>query len=184
MEFYKRFIEIVDANLIYCLIPIILTLIIVELIFKNRFETKKTLNLIRWTIVIYAIITWAITISGIANYSNDSTFVNRATGPYKFAYWTMLFSGLILPFTLVIKKLATKFWYVIFVAFCLKIGSYFERFVIITTGISNDYSSENRNNEFTDAILYIIGMVLLQGMVIAILTLLVFELTQNKKNCA
>jgi hypothetical protein len=184
MEFYKRVIEIVDANLIYCLIPIILTLILIELIFKNRFETKKTLNLIRWTTIVYAIITWAITIIGIANYSEDSTFVNRAAGPYKIAYWTMFFSTLIFPFTLLVKKLATKFWYVLLVAFFLRIGSYFERLVIITTSLHRDYLRDNGNNEFTDSILYIIGMVILQGMVIAILTLGVFEMIKKKKNCA
>jgi hypothetical protein len=86
MEIYKRIIEIVDANLIYCLIPIILTLILVELIFKNRFETKKVLNLIRWTIIIYAIITWSITLIGMALHPEESAFINRATGPYKIAY--------------------------------------------------------------------------------------------------
>lgn len=184
MEFYKRFIEIVDANLIYCLIPIIFTLILVELVFKNRFETKKTLNLVRWTIIIYAIITGTITILGIAIYPDDSTFVNRATGPYKIAYWTMFLSSLILPFTLLGKKLATKFWYVLFVAFCMKIGSYFERFVIITTSLHRDYLPDNGNTGFADSIWYIIGMILMQGMLIAILTLRVFEMTKKKKNCA
>ncbi|MFN0188933.1 MAG: hypothetical protein ACKVQV_09545 [Bacteroidia bacterium] len=184
MEFYKRFIEIVDANLIYCLIPIILTLILVELVFKNRFETKKALNLVRWTIIIYAIITGTITILGIAIYLDDSTFVNRATGPYKIAYWTMFLSSLILPFTLLVKKLATKFWYVLFVAFCMKIGNYFERFVIITTSLHRDYLPDNGNTEFADSIMYIIGMILMQGMLIAILTLGVFEMTKKKKNCA
>ena len=41
MNLYKRIIEIIDANLIHCLIPIILTLIVIELLFKRRFETKK-----------------------------------------------------------------------------------------------------------------------------------------------
>jgi len=181
MEFYKRFIEIVDANLIYCLIPIILTLVLVELIFKNRFETKKTLNLIRWTIIVYTILTWITTILGITLYSDDSTFVNRATGPYKFAYWIMLFCALILPLTLLIKKLATKFWYVLLVAFCIKIGSYFERFVIITTSFHRDYLPDNGNTEFTYSLLYTLAVVLVQGIVIAILTLAVFETLKRRK---
>lgn len=120
MEFYKRFIEIVDANLIYCLIPIIVTLILAELIFKNRFETKKILNLIRWIIIVYSIITWTIAVLGITIDPDDTTFINRATETYKIAYWIMLFSTLILPFTLIVKKLATKFWYVLLIAFCMK----------------------------------------------------------------
>jgi len=80
MEIYKRIIEIVDANLIYCLIPIILTLILVELIFKNRFETKKVLNLIRWTIIIYAIITWSITLIGMALHPEESSLAPNKVG--------------------------------------------------------------------------------------------------------
>lgn len=150
----------------------------------KSFRTGLTLNLIRWTIIVYAIITWTMTILTIVIYPDDSAFINRVTGPYKIAYWTMFLSALILPFTLLVKKLATKFWYVLFVAFCMKIESYFERFVIITTSLHRDYLPENGNTEFTDSILYVIGMIIMQGMIIAILTLGVFEMTKKKKNCA
>jgi len=181
MEFYKRIIEIVDANLIYCLVPIILTLMVIERIFKNRFETKNVLNFVRWTIICYAVITWATTLTGVALYPEESVFINRATGPYKAPYWTMLFSTLILPFTLVSKKLASKFWYVLFVAFCIKIGIYFERFVIITTSYHRDYQTENGNTEYIDAFLFSIGMILLQGIIITILTLGIFEIIKRNK---
>ena len=181
MELYKRIIEIVDANLIYCLIPIILTLMLVELIFKNRFETKKGLNLICWTIIVYAIITWTITLIGMALYPEESALINRATGSYKIAYWIMFISALILPFTLLIKKLASKFSHVLFVAFCIKIGFYFERFIIIVTSYHRDYQTENGNTEFINSFSFGIGMIFLQGIIIAILTLGIFEITKRKK---
>jgi hypothetical protein len=181
MELYKRIIEIVDTNLIYCLIPIILTLILVELIFKNRFETKKVLNLISWTIIIYAIITWSITLIEIAFYPEESAFINRATGPYKIAYWIMFLSALILPFTLLIKRLASKYWYVLLVAFCMKIGVYFERFVIITTSFHRDYQTENGNAGLMETISYGIGVFFIQGVIITMLTLGIFEIIKRKK---
>lgn len=184
MEFYKQFLEIVDANLIYCLVPIILTLILVELILKNRFETKKMLNLIRWTIIIYTITTVTFYLIEITLKPGEQTFINRTTGSYSWAYWLMLLSAMILPFSLLMKKLRTNFWYVLLVAFCMKIGSYFERFVIITTSLHRDYLPDSRNNEFTYSILYNIGMVFLQGIIIVILTLGVFEMIKKKKNCA
>jgi hypothetical protein len=180
MEFYKRSIEIVDANLIYCLIPIILILILVELIFKNRFETKKVLNLVRWTIIIYTLATFTFYLIGIVLNPNKYAFYNRVSGPYAWTYWAMLLSALILPFSLFVKKLGASFWYVLFVAFCMKIGNYFERLVVITTSFDKDYLPANGNNEFKDSILYIMGMVFLQGMAIAILTLGVFEITRKK----
>ena len=169
MELYDQIIKIIDVNLIQCLIPIILTLFLVKVNFKNRFETKKALNIIRWTIIIYAFITWAITLVRIVINPEESAFINRAVGPYAVMYWIMLLSALILPFTLFIQKIAAKFWYVLLVAFCIKIGVYFERFVIIVTSYHRDYLTENGNTEFINPFVFGIGMLLLQGVIIAIL---------------
>jgi len=188
MELYKRIIELIDVNLIYCLIPIILTLIIVELIFKNRFETKKVLNLIRWTIITYTIVTFTFYLIGMVINPDEYAFIDRATGPYAWAYWMMFLSALILPFTLLIKKLASKYWYVILVAFGMKIGMYFERFVIILTSFHRDYLPENANSEFEnentdliDLFSFGIGIIFLQGLIITILTLGIFEIIKRKK---
>ena len=190
MELYKRIIEIVDANLINCLIPIILTLILVELIFKNRFETKKVLNLIRWTIISYTIITWTFYLIGMATTDNpdEYAFLNRATGLYAWAYWIMFLSALILPLTLFFKKLASKFWYVLLVVFGMKSGMYFERFVIIVTSFHRDYlprngnaELENGNTELIDLFAFGIGTIFLQGLIITILTLGIFEILKRKK---
>ena len=190
MELYKRIVAIFDANLIYCLIPIILTLIFVELIFKNRFETKKVLNLIRWTIIFYTIITWTFYLIGMATTENpeEYAFINRATGPYAWAYWIMFVSAIILPLTLFIKKLASKFWYVILVAFGMKSGMYFERFVIIVTSFHRDYLPGNRNTELEngnveliDLFALSIGTLFFQGVILTILTLGIFEIIKRKK---
>ena len=192
MDIYKRIIEIIDANLIFCLIPIILTLILVKLIFKNRFETKKVLNLIRWTIIIYTLITWTFYLIGMVTTENpeEYAFLNRATGPYAWAYWIMFLSALILPLTLIIKKLASKFWYVLLVAFGMKSGMYFERFVIIVTSFHRDYlpnnvntEFDNRNVELIDLFSFGIGMTFLQGIIITIFTLGIFEIIKRKKLC-
>jgi len=188
MEVYKRVIEIIDANLIFCLIPIILTLIVVELIFKNQFETKKALNIIRWTIIIYTIVTFIVYLIGMAISPDEYAFINRATGPYAIAYWIMFLGALILPLTLLIKKLASKFWYVLLVAFGMKSGMYFERFVIIVTSFHRDYlpnneiaGFDNKSVELIDLFSFGIGMIFLQGVIITILILGIFELIKRKK---
>ena len=174
-------IEIVDANLIYCLVPIILILMIVELIFKNRFETKKALNLIRWTIIIYSIVTFTFYLIGMTINPEEYAFINRATGPYAWVYWIMFFGALILPLTLFIKKLASKFWYVLLVAFGMKSGMYFERFVIITTSFHRDYQTENGNAGLMESVSYGIGIFFLQSIVIIFLTLGILEIIKSKK---
>ncbi|WP_299103329.1 hypothetical protein [uncultured Winogradskyella sp.] len=182
MELYKSIIEMVDANLIYCLIPIIMTLTLVELFFKNRFETKKTLNLIRWTIIIYTIVTFTFYLIGMAMNPDEYAFINRATGPYALAYWIMFLSALILPLTLLIKKLASKFWYVLLVAFGMKSGMYLERFVIIVTSFHRDYLPENENFELIDLFSFRIGMIILQGVIMTILTLVILEIKKIVHN--
>lgn len=174
-------IEIVDVNLIYCLIPIILILMLIELILKNRFETKKVLYLIRWTIIIYTIVTFTFYLIGMALNPNQHAFINRATGPYAWPYWIMFLSALILPLTLFLKKLASKFWYVLLVSFGMKSGMYFERFIIITTSFHRDYQTENGNAGLTESISYGFGISFIQGIIIAMLTLGIFETIKRKK---
>ncbi|WP_111710268.1 hypothetical protein [Lutibacter citreus] len=119
---------------------------------------------------------------------DEYAFINRATGPYAWAYWIMFLSALILPLTLLIKKLASKFWYVILVVFGMKSGMYFERFVIIMTSFHRDYlpgngnaELENGNTELIDLFAFGIGMIFLQGLIITILTLGIFEIIKRKK---
>jgi len=181
MQLYKRIIEIIDANLTHCLIPIIVTLIFVELFFKKRFETKKVLNLICWFIILYSIITWIYTLIGIIFYPEKFAFTQRATGPYKWAFWIMFLSALILPFTLFIKKIASNFYYVMFVAIFMKIGFYFERFVIIITSFYRDYGEEIRNVEFIDSFTFGVIMLFIQGIMIALILLGLFEILKKKR---
>ena len=174
-------IEIVDVNLIYCLIPIILILMLIELILKNRFETKKVLYLIRWTIIIYTIVTFTFYLIGMSLNPNQHALINRATGPYAWAYWIMFLSALILPLTLFLKKLASKFWYILLVSFGMKSGMYFERFIITTTSFHRDYQTENGNAGHTESISYGVGIFFIQGIILTMLTLGIFETIKRKK---
>ena len=183
MEIYKRIIEIFDANLINCLIPIILTLLLIQLIFKNRFETNKVLNLICSIIIIYTIITWTFYLIEIITTENpeEYAFINRATGPYAWAYWIMFLSALIMPFTLFIKKLASKFWYVLLAAIAIKSGYYFERYVIIVTSFHRDYLIENGKIAPTMKLISGIAIIYLQGIIIAMVLLGIFEIMKRIK---
>jgi len=178
MELYNSIIKIIDANLIYCLIPIILTLMLVELFFKNRFETKKVLNLIRWSIIVYTIITWIYLLIGNILYPEEFTFFERGVGSYK---WIMFLSTLFLPFTLFIKKIASKFLYVLFVAFFMKLVFYMARFVIFVPNFLRECSAENGNFDFINSCLYIMLLLIVQGIIIAILALGIFEIIKRRK---
>ncbi len=181
MTLFKRIIEIIDANLIQCLIPIILTLIVTELLFRRRFEARKVLRLVCYSIIFYTILTFIYSVIGLLLYPEKFAFVERATGPYAWAYWIMFLSALFLPLTLLIKKLASKFWYVLFVAFFMKMGFYFERFVIIVSSFHRDYQLESTSEMFTDSLAFGVLLIFIQGMLIAIISLVVFEFLKMKK---
>ena len=180
MNIYERFIELINTNLIHCIIPIIITLIIVDFSFKKRFETKKVLHLVCWFIVIYSVITLSYTLIGMIFNTEKFATTQRATESYGWAYWTMSFSHLILPFTLLYKKIASNFYYVMFVAVFMKIGFYYELFVIIVTSFHRDYRENIQSIEFINSFTSILIMLFIQGIIIALILLGIFEILKKR----
>ncbi len=182
MELYERFIELVDANITYCLIPMVLTLLTAELLFKKRFETKKALNLIRWFIILYTILSLLYFFIGIITMPEEFAFTQRAAGPYKITYWFLFVLATALPFTLLNKKLSNSYPYTIFVAFCMKIGMFFERFVIIVASLHRGYDPLHDSHSFwNNSFVFGLTALFLQGLIIAILLLGVFEILKQRK---
>jgi len=65
--------------------------------------------------------------------------VNRATGPYWWAYWIMMTFNVISPQLLWIKKLRTNLLFTFILSVVINIGMWFERFVIIVTSLHRDF---------------------------------------------
>jgi molybdopterin-containing oxidoreductase family membrane subunit len=66
-------------------------------------------------------------------------FVNRALGPYAWAYWIMVTCNVVSPQLFWSKKIRTSPWMMVVVAIFVNIGMWFERFVIVVTSLSRDY---------------------------------------------
>jgi len=66
-------------------------------------------------------------------------FLNRATGPYAWAYWIMMTCNVISPQLFWFKKLRTNIMFTFFMSIVVNIGMWFERFVIIVTSLHRDY---------------------------------------------
>ncbi len=66
-------------------------------------------------------------------------FVNRAMGPYWWAYWTMVSCNVLSPQIFWFKKARTSIPIMMVVAIFVNIGMWFERFVITVTSLSRDY---------------------------------------------
>ncbi len=66
-------------------------------------------------------------------------FLNRAFGPYWWAYWTMMSCNLLAPQVFWFKWARTTPWFIFIMSIIVNIGMWFERFVIIVTSLHRDY---------------------------------------------
>ncbi len=66
-------------------------------------------------------------------------FLNRALGPYQWAFGIMMFCNVLSPQILWSKKMRKNLWVVMFVALSVTVGMWFERFVIIVTSLTRDF---------------------------------------------
>ncbi|MCA8980999.1 MAG: polysulfide reductase NrfD [Planctomycetes bacterium] len=66
-------------------------------------------------------------------------FINRAMGPYAWAYWTMATCNVLVPQLFWFKKLRTNLWVMMGVCILVNVGMWFERFVITVISLSRDF---------------------------------------------
>jgi Ni/Fe-hydrogenase subunit HybB-like protein len=79
----------------------------------------------------------------VAIYSGNEyerfVFINRALGPYAWAYWTMVACNLVVPQFFWSKRIRQNLVVVFILVILINVGMWFERFVIIVTSLSRDY---------------------------------------------
>lgn len=83
----------------------------------------------------------------IAWYSGNEyelfTFLNRAFGPYAWAYWTMITCNVLVPQLFWFKKVRNSIGALFIISILVNIGMWFERFVIVVTSLSRDFLPAN-----------------------------------------
>ena len=67
------------------------------------------------------------------------TFINRAFGPYAWAYWTMVTCNVLSPQFFWFKKIRTSPAAIFVLSLVINVGMWFERFVIIVTSLHRDF---------------------------------------------
>ncbi len=70
-------------------------------------------------------------------------FINRAFGPYAWAYWTMITCNVVSPQVFWFKKARTHIPTLFVVSIFVNIGMWFERFVITVTSLHRDFLPSN-----------------------------------------
>jgi len=105
----------------------------------RHFESLAKVILLTASIVAYAYATEYFIAWYSGNPFERSSFYNRAFGQYWWATWIMLTCNAFIPQLLWFKKIRTSIPALFVMSFFINIGMWFERFVIIVTGLSHEY---------------------------------------------
>ena len=110
-----------------------------DLVTMRHLENMAKIILLTGTVVGYAYaMEFFIAWYGASNFEQFA-FINRAFGPYAWAYWTMIFCNVASPQVFWFKKMRTTPWVMMVVAALVTVGMWFERFVIIVISLHRDF---------------------------------------------
>ena len=110
-----------------------------DIITVNHLEKMNIIILLTGSMVGFAYITefFIAWYSGV--HYEQYAFINRAFGPYAWAYWTMLSCNLLFPQFFWIKKLRRSIPFMFAIVILVNVGMWFERFVIVVISLHRDY---------------------------------------------
>ncbi len=135
------------AGAIFSGFAMVMTLLIIarkvygirNIITMDHLEKMAIIILVTGTMVGFAYITEFF----IAWYSQveyeQYAFLNRATGPYAWAYWIMMSCNLLFPQFFWIKRLRRSIPFLFITSIIVNIGMWFERFVITVISLHRDF---------------------------------------------
>lgn len=110
-----------------------------DMITKRHIDNMCKIIMLTGTIVGYAYAMEFFIAWYGANPYEGYAFMNRAFGPYWWAYWSMIFCNVIAPQLFWFKYCRTNLWIIFCVIMCVNAGMWFERFVIIVTSLHRDF---------------------------------------------
>jgi molybdopterin-containing oxidoreductase family membrane subunit len=135
------------AGAVFSGFAMVLTLMIITrevLGFQHLITIRHLENMTKVIIVTGGLVSLAYgTEFFIAWYSGNEyerfAFINRAFGPYAWAYWTMVTCNVVSPHLFWSKKIRTSPAAIFVISLVINVGMWFERFVIIVTSLHRDY---------------------------------------------
>jgi Ni/Fe-hydrogenase subunit HybB-like protein len=110
-----------------------------HIITMNHLEKMNQIMIVTGSMVAYSYLMEFF----IAWYSGNEferfAFLNRALGPYAWAYWVMVCCNMLAPQLFWIKKIRRSIPAMLAIGVLVNIGMWFERFVIIITSLHRDF---------------------------------------------
>ncbi len=110
-----------------------------HIITLNHLEKMNQIMIVTGSIVGFSYATEYFMAWYSGNQFEMFTFINRALGPYAWAYWTMVSCNVIFPQLFWFKKIRRSIPAMLIIAMFVNVGMWFERFVIIVTSLSRDF---------------------------------------------
>jgi molybdopterin-containing oxidoreductase family membrane subunit len=109
------------------------------LVTMKHLENMNMVMLATGMMVGYAYATEYFTAWYSGNPYERFVFLNRALGPYAWAYWTMVSCNVLVPQIFWFKKMRRNIPVMFVVSILVNVGMWFERFVIIVTSLHRDF---------------------------------------------
>jgi hypothetical protein len=110
-----------------------------ELITPRHLENMCKIMLATGLIVTYAYTVEFFNAWYSGHHYEQFAFLNRALGPYAWAFWVMVFCNCVGPQILWFKWARRNVWTIMFAAMCVNVGMWFERFVIVVSSLARDF---------------------------------------------
>ncbi|OYU81723.1 MAG: hypothetical protein CFE23_02225 [Flavobacterium sp. BFFFF1] len=166
IETFTEFLKFVSDYLIKGMSVSILLMIIVKLVFKNKLDLST--KIVKWIILVYSFGVLLNTVLLYAFPIEKYAFLERATGPYAWAYWLMFSLNAMLPFVLLYHKPGRNLYLLFTISLLMNIGWLFESFVVHASGLHRNFITADYNpylpNEFELRVIlsgFLLGIMLL-----------------------
>jgi molybdopterin-containing oxidoreductase family membrane subunit len=135
------------AGAVYSGFGMVITLLILTrgLMHLERYITLDHLDrmakimLLTGSLVAFSYLTELFTAWYGENPDERFAFVNRATGPYAWAFWTMVFCNVVVPQLLWLRRVRLHIPLLFVLSILVNVGMWFERFVIIVTSLHRTF---------------------------------------------
>lgn len=139
------------AGAIFSGFALVLTLLIIarevygmkEFVTMNHIDVMNKFLLATGTMVGYAYTIEFFMAWYSGNIYERFAFINRAFGPYAWAYWTMFSCNVFVPQLFWFRKIRRNLVITFIITILVNIGMWFERFVIVVTSLHRDFLPAN-----------------------------------------
>jgi hypothetical protein len=121
-----------------------MVIILAKKLLGKRINAQLSVEIIKWVLFGYSVLSLGYTLAlVISSYLGiDNYIINRATGPYWWAYWFMFSGTCIFPLFLLIPRLGRNMYVILLATFLVNIGWLLGSLTIHTASMQRDYVTE------------------------------------------